>query len=588
MGQSARRAPARILTLLLALGLAPLAGAQSFHATASSKADTGAWRKLELWKDQLIHEANQDQVQVIMDHEVKIRSGSSAALAEIRNLVAGEDGEMEMVTRIMDSEYVALELGYFDLYYPIWFLQKKSKVKELQRCTVALLDLQGKFLDWVGLAEAARASEVSEQPAVRTMLSELRDVYGSWKPRALARSALDEAHGRYEKFNALPESRAFADYMRQQLWMEPATSRKAPPVPEQVARPGLHVIMAGDWQNFTAMACGFALMDEIEEVKEDGQRIADFVWFDKLPVWTYFYWYQYHEVKMEHYQVMGSEYATTDVGDVWGLETPGAKMDEVTDKKSGLEQHLVQHISERFMQANFNSRMHLAIQNGMATDLVFEIYDENREKSSGSGVANQTQAYSVFIPGGASQGGTLPAISAENRVRRGWKPKKGEGGDRYGYFLSHQLGPGEKVAKKQLGKKRVKDNPYYFAIEPEDKNLDKRVLYPPLFATSEMETDEFFRAYKVYFAAWLRTQAGAGPGVKAKDARGPSEAAFARLLLTTARKAKEIGPSFDGDTVGSAPFMEALVEIYGMPLTGDDLIDSEHPNLEGRCLETLK
>lgn len=301
---------------------------------------------------------------------------------------------------------------------------------------------------------------------------------------------------------------------------------------------------------------------------------------------------------------MASEYATTDVGDVWALETPGSKMDEVTDKKSGLEQHLVQHIGERFLQLNFNSRLHLAVQNGMATDLVFEIYDENREKSSGSGVANQTQAYSVFIPGAPSQGGFLPIISAENRVRRGWKPKKGEGGDRYGYFLSHQLGPGKRVAKKQLGKDRVKDNPYFFPIFPEDNNLEKRVLYPPLFSIPGVKVHEFFRgvkyseyapdhravfrAYKVYFAAWLRTRAGAGPKVKPKDARAVSETAFARLLLTTARKAKGIGLAYAGDTMGSAPFLETIEEVYGMPLTSNDLTDPEHPSLEGRCLATLK
>ena len=100
--------------------------------------------RLDRIQDNLIHEKNQDQIQVLLDHKVEIRSGRSAALAEIRNLIAGDDGELEMVDRLLDSEYVALELGYFDLYYPIWFLQKKTKVKELQRSAVALLDLLGR------------------------------------------------------------------------------------------------------------------------------------------------------------------------------------------------------------------------------------------------------------------------------------------------------------------------------------------------------------------------------------------------------------------------------------------------------------
>ncbi len=175
--------------------------------------------------------------------------------------------------------------------------------------------------------------------------------------------------------------------------------------------------------------------------------------------------------------------------------------------------------------------------------------------------------------------------------------------DRYQYFLSHQLGPSKRVAKKQLGKGRVKDHPYYFAIFPTDDNLDKRVLYPPLFSIPGVTLPEFFRgvkysqyapdhraffrAYKVYFASWLRTQAASGPKVKAKDALASSQAAFARLLLITARKAKEAGPVYLGDTIGASILLETVEEVYGMPLTSSDLTDPEQPSLEARCLATL-
>ena len=299
-----RRARGRTLLLVLILVLTQLASAQSFHASSSSKADSGAWRKLELWKEHLIDEANRTRVQLILDNQVQIRSGRSAALAETRNQISAVTGELGMMWKVLDSEYVVLELGYFDLYYPIWYLQKKAKVKELQRVSLGLLDLQGKFLDWVGLPEAARASEVESQPPVRTVLTELRAMYETWKPRALAPSRLDEAQERFEELNATDQSHAFADYMLRQWWMDEATSREATPTPEGVAPPGLHVLMAPDWQNFVGVACAFALMDEVEEVKEDGQRIADFVWFDNLPLWTYFYWYEYLDEKIGDFQIM--------------------------------------------------------------------------------------------------------------------------------------------------------------------------------------------------------------------------------------------------------------------------------------------
>jgi hypothetical protein len=96
-----------------------------------------------------------------------------------------------------------------------------------------------------------------------------------------------------------------------------------------------------------------------------------------------------------------------------------------------------------------------------------------------------------------------------------------------------------------------------------------------------------FRAYKVYFAWWLRTRAGAEDSKKAKAALPEAEAAFERLLVLSARKAREAGPTFAGDAIGDTPFLETLTEVYGMPLTGLSLLDPEQPNLEARCLRSL-
>ena len=592
----------RVRTVLFALAIASLAQPQSFNEKSTPAADEGAWGKLELWKEHLLDEGNREVVQQIIDQRESIRSATETeALRQMLSAVA--EGESTM-RRILDSEYILLELGYFDLHYPLAFLRKKNYVKELQRICVGLLDLQGKFLDWLGLPAAARGSELDSQAPVRAALSELRKTFGRWSPRTYSAGSVADARERFAEPCESESSRNFADYMRRRLWIDEDTRKMELSAPEQVPMTGLNVIMAPDWQNFLGVACGFSLFDELEEFKVDGQRIADFVWYDNLPTWTYFYWYETVRGTPEHYQVVGSEYATTDVGDVWALETPGAKMDVVSDRKTGLEQHLVQHTAERFLHLNFNSSLHLAVQNGMATDMVFELYDENKERSSGSGVANRTMAFSVFIPGAPSGGGVLPAISAENRVRRAWKAKKGEGGDRFEYFLRHQLDPGRAVAKEQLGKNASKANPYYFPIFPRDDNLEKRVLYPPLFTTPKTEVRKFFgdvdydqyapdhraffRAYKVHFAAWLRTRAGASPKAKGKTARAESESAFARLLLTTARKAKEGKPTHTTSHASAAPFLESVQEIYGIPLTGEELTDPQRPNLEARCLETLQ
>lgn len=586
-------------SVLLAL-TAPVAA--QFHGQDSPDADNHAWRKVELWKEHLVDDGNRTRVELLLENKAKIQSRRSQALSEIREEIIAATGKLDMVEHVFRTEYVELRLGYFDLHYPIWYLQDKAKLKELGRLAIALLDLQGKFLEWVGLAPAARASQKDSEPPVQTTLIELREMYADWKPRRLTPTTLDEARSRFEGLNETAQAQVFASYMRQQLWMD-EEKRLQPLTAGENPLQGLHVFMAADWQNYLGVACGFSLMDEVEEVKEDGQRLADFVWYDDLPTWTYFYWWEKWGEETLQIQVMASEYATTDEGKVWALDTPGSKMDAVTVNKTGLEQHLVQHISERFFQMNFNARLHLAVQNGFATELVFELYDENNEKSSGSGVANRTEAYEVFIPGAPSAGGILPAISAENRVRRGWKAKKGQGGDRFAYFLGHQLKPGLKIAKKRFGKKRLKDYPYYFPIFPTDDNLDKRVVYPPLFSLPEMPLPEFFRgveysqyapdhraffrAYKVYFACWLRTQAIVPDRGGAKEAVARSEAAFSQLLLLAARKAKKAGPVYQGDTIGCAPFLEAISEVYGMPLTSADLTDPAHPSLEALCLLTL-
>lgn len=580
----------------------PALAVQSFHGQKSPHADGGGWRKVELWKERLVHADSVRRLDLVLANRAAVQGGGPR-LDELRREILAATQGAPMSHGVLESEYVQLTLGYFDLSYPIWFLQDQGYVKELQRLALALLDLQREFLEWTGLAAAARASERVSEPPVCTLLAELRALYEDWKPKFLAASSLDLAEERFEAFNAVPQASSFAEYMRRQVWMDEVKRAEALEPGEGDVPSGLDVVMAADWQNFLALACGLAVLDEVEAVKDDGRRLADYVWFDSLPSWTYFYWSEGEGPLATHYQVMGSEYASTDDVRAWELETPGVKMDSVTQKKTGLEQHLVQHIGERFLHMNFGERAHLAVQNGFATDLVFEVYDENKEKSSGSGVSNQTQAREVFIPGAPSAGGFLPPISAENRVRREWKAKPGEGGDRFAYFLSHELGPGLKVAKKQLGKE-VDDHPYYFPIFPSDANLDKRVIYPPLFATPEVTLPEFFkgapfeeyaadhrsvfRAYKVYFAWWMRTHAAAEASDNARVTSAKSSEAFARFLRLAARKAKEAGPLYVGDTIGIAPFLAAVEEVYGIPLTAADFRDHEHPGLEARCMSTLE
>src|SRR5262249_31166427 len=82
-------------------------------------------------------------------------------------------GDRAALEQVLGKDYVALQVGLFDVRYPASFLTDQKKAADLIDCTAALLDLQEHWLAWLG--SDAKSDERND---VRALQKWVR----SWKP----------------------------------------------------------------------------------------------------------------------------------------------------------------------------------------------------------------------------------------------------------------------------------------------------------------------------------------------------------------------------------------------------------------------
>jgi hypothetical protein len=226
----------------------------------------------------------------------------------------------------------------------------------------------------------------------------------------------------------------------------------------------------------------------------------------------------------------------------------------------GLEQHVAQLATRSLFEAWFGDRMEPMLAAGLANSMVIDVFGEVDTRTDGDLRAREKSARSVFIPGGNSNGGTLPAQDANSRWRDGM------GRDHFVKVLRQAQKAGAKEAKGRTNA--------CFLIQSDDE-LEQTTVCAPFFAAESAATDppaefvgdyvEFLRSYRAAFLYWMREQA---EGTTKK-----SRARFATFLRTLAAAPE-----------GSA--MTAVVaSAYEAPLSGAEMDKS---SLEGRFLAWLQ
>jgi hypothetical protein len=216
-------------------------------------------------------------------------------------------------------------------------------------------------------------------------------------------------------------------------------------------------------------------------------------------------------------------------------------------------------------------------ENGIAMNLVIEVIGQINTVDGEGQIGRsggKTQPYKRFVPGGASEGGTLPPKNAQSRnvvVKNQWRVDNGT--DHFLKALRKGQKDGAKRAAKETKHDRARDKTANFTLlsdtgkyvvsAPFFGEHAAKQIYPPF----EFLTDysEFYRAYKACFYNWLRTQ-----GTK----KGEAAEQWARVLHAL--------PEVDFE---SRPIETVLEEIYGVPTSA---ANGDADSLEWRFLAYVK
>lgn len=434
--------------------------------------------------------------------------------------------------KLIEKHCVRVQLGLFDIAYPAWALPQKGAFEDLRALSNALLDAEARWVDWLAKGEPAAAQPQADIEALRGWVK-------SWKQAALAKVESASDKSLFTLCAASEAQKAAAQHLRDAL-CHPDALGLAPKngVP-------LSLVFAPTRKDFMDLVGYTGLVDPAQQT---------LLWTKDATMWTTF-WLDWNLVLALEYPpwVYDKEFKTC------------MPMDKF--EPTGKLEHTLQQATLALLWMCYGDNDALHLQQALAMNMAIEVCGgcNALEGDGGRGTTGaQTQPYEKFVPGGASQGGTLPAIPAApfDGVRKNqWH--EGMGKDHYAKALRN----GQKNAQKQMIKEKptdadpliVKDKDAHFLLATEDGTKKAYVVapffgkaagdkpYPPQEVIADYK--EFFRAYRSGFAWWIEEL-----GDKAGAA--PSAAKWKQLMKALAARAE--GKSFE----------DVVLEVYGVPLSG--------------------
>jgi hypothetical protein len=450
--------------------------------------------------------------------------------------------------KLLQEHCVRLSIGLFDISYPVWDLAQKGAAEDLRALTNALLETEEIWVDWLAKGDAAATQ-------VKADIETLKAWVKSWKPAALAKAESATDKDLLTLFAASDVQKTAAQHLKDTL-CHPEALGIAP----KNGAP-LSILFAPTRRDFVELVGYTGLVDATQQKQ---------LWTRDATMWTSFW--------LEWNSVLALEYPPWAYDKDFKTCMPMDRF-EPTGK---LEHTVLQAtLSLLWMYYGDNDALHL--QQAMAMNMAIAVCGgcNALEGDGGRGTTGaKTQPYERFVPGGASEGGTLPAIPAApfDGVRKNqWH--EGMGKDHY----AKALRSGQKNALKQALKEKfadadpaiAKDKDAHFLLISGDQ-VKKAYVVAPFFGKAAGEKPypaqeviadykEFFRAYRSCFAWWLETMGD-------KAGAEPSALKWKQLMKTLA--AREEGKTFE----------DVVQEIYGLPLSGKN---GEKDSLEWRFLDWL-
>jgi hypothetical protein len=438
-------------------------------------------------------------------------------------------GAVELEAALAEH-YATTRLGAFDVYYPADLLPQDGHPDLLKRSLIALLDLQGVWVEWLGEGDGAKAA--LKEIAVLRKWASSKKTFARLEP-----TDVGEARDLLAIYAAKPQQLASAAELARLF-----TSGEAlgfVPVDDETAR----IVLAPNRLDFQQVL-GF--------VGASDASLRGLYWHEGVRTWTEFWWNDLQVVALEYPPVGGD-------GDV---PAGGFAMD--AREKTGLEQHVAQRGAIALAWSTFGDGLTPALELGLAQALVVAAYEENNTRSGGATRGSATDGMTAFIPGGNSNGGALPPTNADSS----WRADLGKD-----YFVK-VLRAAQKAASKRAPKDK-REKPAWFQLVASD-TASKHDVRAPFFGLDvggkELPPEkflgdylEFYRAYKTAFVHWLYTH-GAG------SAKASAEA-FGRLAQEVVVQG------------GQGDLAAIVLGVYDMPLSAANATEGE--SLEWEFLEWL-
>lgn len=427
-----------------------------------------------------------------------------------------ESVELDAVLR---GHFVHSKLGLFEVWFPLTALEKRGE--DFRQCALALVEAQDKWLEWL--------KPLGKEP--KTLREDLRGTANwvkGWKWPAIAKAKNPTGEDLVQVLGASASvvemhtrfAQAMSGGEAMGLTREPPASARLFLLPTR--------------------------KDFVELV-----AFAGWVWPERRGQYWVDGGLDWMQCFLGADQAIALEYAQ--VGRKPGDYVSGMPMAE--RDPTVMRQQVVQLGMNSLLSELYGERLPAAFAAGLSMNLVIDEFGEVNTRVDGDVRSRVTQKREVFVPGGQSEGGMMPKISAESR----WRVDMGK--DRYVHVLRLSQKEGEALDKK------TKNRTACFALRT-DKGENPIAVAAPFLGAAAAATPappaeyagdfaELLRAYKCAFIYWLQfDSAGNRKNSREKFAQllqklaDPNQTAeFEPLLSSVFDKASLSGPDVDRATL---------------------------------------
>ncbi len=433
---------------------------------------------------------------------------------DFRTTYCGQ-GQTCTLEQVLQREFARLRLGAFEVAYPAALLEDRERAQELIQVAGDLLALQGRLSEWL-VPDPELLAGIGKD--IETLNAWITD----WNPSALARLAEGPDKDLLVALSAPDEIRQAAGRL-QATMMDRDVLGVAPQFVDAVG-----VLICPRRRDFGELLGFLGATDP---------AWRDQHWVEGADQWTQVWTGPTLVLALEYAPFTGpdpqfrSSFAPTQLD-------PGGK-----------RQHVLNQAARALFFRLFNCSELDRLERALSADLVIEtagriavLDGEGVIKSSGG----QTAPYERFVPGGASSGGVLPAISAaplDHLVASRWRRDKGQ--DWFVGALHEEQKEAAKAARKDRKNPKSKDKLAHFQLESE-RSKERWLVSAPFLGSYAVEQAypppeflndyrEFFKSYQAAFYHWLRT-------TSVEDSDKASAAAFREFLALLGTPGQSASP----------------------------------------------